>query len=215
MIAGVVALCSVPHVASAATISIFSQDTTSLPTPPGSIVNPAPSSISGSVLTEVGSVANEYRSPFEEFNHPGTITPGYESVPYTSIGSFGSGLSSATYNFASAMDTLVILWGSPDSYNTLNFWSGQGGTGTLLGSITGDKLAVQTYGYDLVTFISALGFESVVLSSTNAAFEFADLQASAPLPAALPLFATGLGVMGYLARRRKKRTGGAAMAALA
>jgi hypothetical protein len=213
MIAGVMALCSVPHDASAATVSIFSQNTGPLPSA-GLIVNPAPSSTSGNVIyPETGSLANRYRSPFEEYGSPGTITQGYENVPYTTIGSFAAG--SATYNFASAMDTLVILWGSPDSYNTLDFWSGQNHTGTLLGSFTGSQLAVQTYGYDLVTFISALGFESVVLSSSNAAFEFADLQASAPLPAALPLFATGLGVMGYLARRRKKRAGGAAMAAAA
>ncbi len=212
MIAGVVALCGVPHDASA--VTIHSQYTGPLPSSTGWVVNPAPSSTTGNVIyPETGSLANYYRSPFEEYSFPGTITPGYESVPYTTIGSYAAG--SATYNFSSPKDMLVILWGSPDSYNTLDFWSGANGTGSLLGSFTGNQLAVQTYGYDLVTFISALGFESVVLSSSNAAFEFADLQASAPLPAALPLFATGLGVMGYLARRRKKRAGGAAMAALA
>jgi hypothetical protein len=38
------------------------------------------------------------------------------------------------------------------------------------------------------------------------------IQAATPLPAALPLFATGLGVMGFLARRRKRK-GSAAVAA--
>jgi hypothetical protein len=33
-----------------------------------------------------------------------------------------------------------------------------------------------------------------------------------PLPAALPLFATGLGVMGFLARRRKRKTAAVAEA---
>lgn len=216
LIVGVVALSGIPHDANASSVSILSQNTGPLP-PAVSIVNPAASSFTGSYLTEIGSVANEYRSPFEENGVPGpggTITPGYAKVPYTTIGSFASG--TATYNFSSPMDTLVILWGSPDTYNTLSFYSGQNGSG-FLGSFTGNDLTVPSLGlgYDLVTFISASGFELVVLSSSQAAFEFADLQASAPLPAALPLFATGLGVMGYLARRRKKRMGGAAMAVAA
>lgn len=219
MIASVMALCGVPHDASANTVSIVSQNTGPLPSSTGWVVNPAPSSFTpGGVNTEFGSLANVYRSPFEENGVPGpggTITPNYANVPYTSIASFKPG--SATYSFASPMDTLVILWGSPDSYNTLSFYSSSDGSGTPIDTFTGSALTAATpgLGYDLVTFISAVGFESVVLSSTNAAFEFADLQASAPLPAALPLFATGLGVMGYLARRRKKRAGGAAMAALA
>jgi hypothetical protein len=33
-----------------------------------------------------------------------------------------------------------------------------------------------------------------------------DSPVATPLPAALPLFATGLGVMGFLAKRRKRKT---------
>ena len=53
-------------------------------------------------------------------------------------------------------------------------------------------------------------FNSVVLSSTDYAFEFANLTAYdpptvTPLPAALPLFATGLGALGLLGWRRNKK----------
>jgi hypothetical protein len=122
---------------------------------------------------------------------------------YTSIQTGGS----ATYNFAGPATGLSLLWGSPDSYNTLTFFSGLNGTGTDLFSITGSLLNIQTYGHDLVDFTMTGGtFESVVLASSGNAFEFADLQdaLATPLPAAFPLFAGGLGMVGFFARRKKR-----------
>jgi hypothetical protein len=76
-------------------------------------------------------------------------------------------------------------------------------------SITGSSLGVQTYGHDEVDFDMTGGtFQSVVLTSSGNAFEFANLKDSpalTPLPAALPLFATGLGALGLLGWRRKRK----------
>jgi hypothetical protein len=167
---------------------------------------------------QTGEAPDQWRSPFENVHNSAGATAlsdgGYgvgdwASLAYTSIQGGGS----ATYNFSSS-DILSILWGSPDSWNTLTFWSAPGGTGTDLYSITGNSLDLQTYGHDLVVFTMTGGtFESVVLTSSQNAFEFADLQAQAPLPAALPLFAGGLGLVGLLARRSKRKNATASAAA--
>ena len=77
-------------------------------------------------------------------------------------------------------------------------------------SITGSALEIQTFGHDQVDFLMTGGtFESVVLTSSGNEFEFADLMdspAPTPLPAALPLFATGLGAMGLFGWRRKRKS---------
>jgi hypothetical protein len=54
----------------------------------------------------------------------------------------------------------------------------------------------------------------ISISATNTAFNLDDLQfiQQTPLPAALPLFATGLGVMGLLSWRRKRKNASDTMA---
>jgi len=189
----------------------FSEDTSTLPLP-GQIVDPTSdiSSQSGTVLTGLTglSVPGSYRSPFENFASPHAIPGAYLLAPFTAIGATGVPSSFATYDLGSPQTSLVALWGSPDAYNTLEFWSLPGGTGSLLSSFTGSDLSIQSFGHDLVTFLAegAETFQSVVLRSSGAAFEFAAVQQNAvPLPAALPLFGTGLGLLAYVGRRRKKR----------
>ena len=113
-------------------------------------------------------------------------------------------------------DTTTVfsfLWGSPDSYNTVNFYSGALGSGTLIASISGSALTHDTpgSGFDFVTFTATGGtIGSVVLEDAgSAAFEYADQTlgtngAQTPLPAALPLFAGGLGLVALFSRRRKQ-----------
>jgi hypothetical protein len=193
------AVCILPDGARAATFN-YTEDLVSVP---GSTSNPAPTSVTGVVQTETVSISGVTRSPFENFN--ATPGPGY-GLAYTSIN-----IGSALYSFNTPMNALSILWGSPDSYNTLSFYGSNDGTGTPLYSVTGSSLLIQTFGHDLVTFLDLDGFfNSVLLSSTGFSFEFANLTVSdpptaTPLPAALPLFATGLGALGLLGWRRKRK----------
>jgi hypothetical protein len=114
----------------------------------------------------------------------------------------GDGGSSVTYNVNSSSFTL--LWGSPDTYNQVDFFSG----GLNLGEFTRTDLACgssscnQT-GFDLVTFTASSGeIGSVTLADTGpAAFEFGI--GVVPLPPAIYLFGSVLGGAFWLGRRKR------------
>ena len=201
--AGAVAACGLLSVAlsnqaQAITLDLVLNDITTVPTtslgPQAfdfnlgatvDLVTPPPDSIGG-----------VYRSPWQ-----GT---GFENLGYTSVRNGTAG-----YNITAT--SLSLFWGSADDYNTLTFFTGQNATGASV-SITGSLLdlgPLQTTGHHLVHIVTSEVFRSVTFSSLQPAFEFANMVT--PIPAALPLFATGLGLMGWLARRRKR--GHAAIAA--
>lgn len=135
------------------------------------------------------SLVNVYRSPWQS-----TI---YDGLQYTSVRNGTAG-----YNLAGT--SLSFFWGSPDPWNTLTFWTGVGGTGQSV-SLTGSAVGLpQSIGHHLVQILTDQVFRSITFASSQPAFEFANLTAT-PIPAALPLFATGLGVMAWFARRRKRQ----------
>jgi hypothetical protein len=215
----------------ATTVSITSESNTdfTVGTVPGSTSNPAPTVLTpgpSAIIFPTVSLAFQYRDPFElQSGAPG---PGYGTLKYTSIFTGGTG----TWTVAAlgvaggSADHLSIIWGSPDSYNKLSFYSGPVGSGTLLDSFSGLNLAIDhtkpVKGHDIVTFATDVGFFNyVVLTTTANAFEFTNLEAactecapppSTPLPAALPLFVGGLGTLGFFARRRKRKAAAAVAA---
>jgi hypothetical protein len=131
----------------------------------------------------------QYRSPWQ--------STAFDTLTYTSVRDGVAG-----YNISG--NSLSLFWGSPDWYNTLTFYTGVNGTGdsiSLTGLLLGDPQAI---GHHLVRFLTDQVFRSITIASSQPAFEFANLTAT-PIPAALPLFATGLGVLGWFARRRKRQ----------
>jgi hypothetical protein len=131
----------------------------------------------------------QFRSPWQGTGLEGSL--GYTSVKNGTAG----------YNLTGTL--LTLFWGSPDTYNTLTFWTGLNGTGDSASILGSDLSNPQAIGHHLVLILTNEVFRSVTISSTSPAFEYANF-AVTPIPAALPLFATGLGLMGWLARRRKR-----------
>ncbi len=163
-----------------------------------------PASSTNFVVGQTGSAANDYLSPYAG-NSNGT-----QNTPYDLISKDSSGAGNGIFNTASALGqtSYTFLWGSPDGYNEVELWSAPNGGGTLLGTISGNQLscyisgACMDTGFAVVNIMSSVAFESIEFADTGqAAFEFG----TAPLPAALPLFAAGLGVLGMFGARRKRK----------
>jgi hypothetical protein len=194
--------------------------------PIASAILPGPPIVNSPVVlypaTGTGCIgSNCFRDPFE-----GT---GLAGSPYLSVGANGS----ATYTGFGPADTLKLLWGSVDQYNGIEF------TGGTLGDVTIKGSDAQLYpitapgaGHDFVTiaFTDPGAFFTSVTFFNNPgidAFEMDNLSACTglgevcrnldnglPIPAALPLFASGLaGFGGLLGWRRKKKAQASAVAA--
>lgn len=148
-----------------------------------------PSSSSGFNALLTASVSGQYRSPWQGSSNDGA---NYASVQ---AGGF------VEFVFTQLQDSVSLIWGSPDTYNDLVI--------TLIGDTTETVNGSQVFGTSgilasLVT-ITDVSFNKLRFESGRNAFEFANLKTTAvPLPAALPLLAGGLGILGFAGWRRKK-----------
>lgn len=168
------------------------------PTPTVAMPNPLADATTGTVFENiVGSDPGVYRSPWQ--GGTSTINENDATAYYTSV----SAQSSATYIFASMKNSISFLWGSPDDYNDLDIiLSGGGGTVTVNGTDAQGPVAIEQ---QFVTLSDVGLFDTVTFRSGQNAFEYANLTAAIPLPAGLPLLAAGLGVLGYVGRRKKSK----------
>jgi hypothetical protein len=205
-----------------AAVILNSQNTTFLPALP---VNPeAPDFQISGILDFVAAgggvpaTSDPWRSPYQDANGVTYPAAGYATAPYWSVQNGAAG-----YNFTGGLTSLDFLWGSPDDYNTLEFYTGLNGTGVQLatasasgtGFTRGDlTLPVPATspngnaGHVWINFLSDIPFLSIVLRSGSPAFEHyiaagGDNQNPVPLPPALLLFGSALLGMHWLGRRRR------------
>lgn len=125
-----------------------------------------------------------------------------------------------TLTWSTAQTSLTMLWGTVDGETGRNVLLSNGMTitGSTILADCGTTACGNGFGgtlsgaYDVYLTITGLGsFTSATFSDSAAsAFEFdVAIPTTTPLPAALPLFAGGLGMMGLLGRRRKRKAAAA------
>jgi hypothetical protein len=170
---------------------------------------------------QLPNVGGRYAAPFLSggngagFGAGGTDQAnGPNATIYLSVGTGGT----IALTLPSPQRYFGLLWGSIDTYNFLDFYSGN----TLLGTVTGTMAAAAAntlpngnqagQGTAYVNVTSTDAFDRVVARSTGFAFEFDNVAfnpripggdpTEVPVPAALGLF--GLGLAGLLAARRRR-----------
>lgn len=162
-----------------------------------------PAGLSGNAGVKIGTVAGQYAAPMGDSGHFLVVPVG---------GSTGSGI----LELGNAYDNISFYWGSIDKYNTVEFFTGAGATGTSLGLYGGGDLAGATgngaqgtaannrrvffdFGSDLAT--------SVRFSSTQIAFEIDNIAtAPVPEPAMWAMMLVGFGFVGATLRGRRPLT---------
>ena len=156
-----------------------------------------------------GNIAGAYQSPFNNTALGDTQT--YFSVGGSS-GANGAA-SPVTLTFAAPVDAFSILWGSIDSYNTIEFFSGAASLMAFTGTdiVNAFALGGSPINYEQVALLNFSdfgtgGLTSVRFSSSQAAFEFALAPAPIPLPASALLLFGALGGLGVISRQRKAAT---------
>lgn len=192
----VVGLVAFAGTANALTVSIASQVTGAAYGGPDSFPIAAPTSTTG----VFGS--SNLNTPTISINPFGSNPADF----YYVLSQSGVGAGTATYDIAGGSTNFSLLWGSPDTYNSIKFCTGLDGGGTCvtISPTVGGTFSATSSGYDLIDFTSDVAFNSVILAdSGQAAFEWSNVTVT-PLPAALPLFAGGLGLLGFLGRKKRR-----------
>jgi hypothetical protein len=224
------AVALAPSHVSATTITL-TYDSTATPNGDGALLGPGVSlgASSGTVVQTTGANTNDGWDPWG-----GTDT----NSAWLSVGGANGSTpnSSQTINTAVSSDLLTLLWGSPNSNNTLTLFNGSTSVGVISFvdgtgfEVNGTPVSLLPPGTptppnvmdpgDIITIDSSALFTSAVLTNGIGGFEVADVSAlnnggdvTTPLPPAWTMLLAGLVALGFLANRgTKSRPAGLAAA---
>jgi len=169
---------------------------------------------SGNAQAVSGSSSGVYAAPYVSggnaaaFGNPQADGPNITT--YVTAGSTGAVAGSAVEILLPGSQLYFgLLWGSVDNYNTLSFYDGA----ALIGSITGADVVASPNGDQgvngtlYVNITSTQGFDRVVATSSQFAFEFDNISFNQTVPVSEPgmLALLGLGLLGMGMARVRRR----------
>lgn len=178
--------------------------------PPAGTFTYGDATFTGNGMIMIGTTSGLYAEPFHDTTQYLTVQPNGPTE---------------TVSFSHSYGELGLYWGSIDTYNSIVFWKNGSVVDTVLGQqaanaipaiAAGEQTSDQNNRFILINSIVGGSFDKIVLTSTANSFELDNLTwgppggpgpGATPLPAALPLFASGLGGIGLFgwAKKRKKR----------
>ena len=136
---------------------------------------------------------------------------GHDFLTNTYAGDSFTGVYELTISLSSYVTAFGLDFGTSASGQDVSFGLSNGATASTT--------TTQSFfdGLEFIGFTSSTPFDTITLSVTGpngwGVEDITTAVAATPLPAALPLFAGGLGMVGLLARRRKRKSLGAFPAA--
>ena len=170
--------------------------------PDGTVISFSPDVAQPQAGVYAGSVTNVSSSPFAGTGLGSTLSNYLTAEPSDNV----------TLTFSGAQSAFNLLWGTVDTFNSLNLELFDGttliGTDTVTGSAVAAAAGIPadgTTGAFVTVSDPTLGvFTSVVATSTTQAFEFVPGAAAVPEPASLALLGFGLLSLGFVQHRRSR-----------
>jgi PEP-CTERM motif len=146
-------------------------------------------------------------------NPPELSNPGWDPYGLSDTTHSWWNIEGGTVTFNGSGDALTIVWGSPNddnptATNTVSFYTGANGKGTLIGQVLASDLYSDFSGINntqdpgfLVSFMTPAQYGSVVFTTGSSDFEFA----AVPEPSTWAMLGIGFAGLAGLAGRKRVR----------
>jgi hypothetical protein len=111
---------------------------------------------------------------------------------------------SVTVGFTTALNSVTIYWGSPDTFNTLTLSNGDSISGSQMAAMLHFSADGSDANSQWITISDSSSFKSFTASSSSPAFEF-DMAGAVPEPSTWAMLILGFTGLGYAAFSRSAK----------